>query len=55
MNIANGVVDQKTRISKVNPSNEEVSIQEILPNNETRVALLANLFFSSGESGKVTK
>ncbi|EFA09460.2 ester hydrolase C11orf54 homolog isoform X2 [Tribolium castaneum] len=55
MNIAKGVVDQQTRISKVNPSNEEVPIQEILPNNETRVALLANLFFSSGEPGKVLK
>ncbi|KAJ3643942.1 hypothetical protein Zmor_026622 [Zophobas morio] len=55
LNIAKGVVDQQTRISKVDPKNEEVPIQEVLPNSETRIALLANLFFSQGEPGKVLK
>jgi hypothetical protein len=47
------VVDQQTRISKVDPANEAVPIQEILPNSETRLALLANLFVSEGAPGKV--
>jgi hypothetical protein len=55
LNIAKGVVDQQTRISKVDPANEAVPIQEILPNSETRLALLANLFVSEGAPGKVLK
>ncbi|CAG9862318.1 unnamed protein product [Phyllotreta striolata] len=53
--IADGeVVNQSTRISKVD-SNDDKSIQEILPKNETRLALLGNLFFSEGKPGKVLK
>ncbi|RZB40837.1 DUF1907 domain containing protein [Asbolus verrucosus] len=55
LSIENGVVDQQTRISKVNPENESIPIQEVLPNSETRVALLANLFFCEGTPGKVLK
>lgn len=54
MNVANGQVDQKTRISKVSQLDGS-PIQEILPNTESRFALLANIFVSQGEPGKVVK
>ncbi|KAG5884655.1 hypothetical protein JTB14_005399 [Gonioctena quinquepunctata] len=54
LKIANGIVDQQTRISKVDKDDDK-SIQEILPNNETRLALLGNLFVSEGKPGKVIK
>lgn len=54
LNIQNGNVYQQTRISKVD-SNDQNSIQEILPNTESRIALLGNLFFSNGVKGKVLK
>lgn len=52
LNIKNGVAEQQSRISKVDLKDEHC-IQEILPQNETRVALLANLLFSEGKPGKV--
>jgi len=55
LDIDNGKVDQHTRVVKVNPENEFESIQDILPNSETRLALLGNLFFSEGKTGKVLK
>ncbi|KAJ8933617.1 hypothetical protein NQ314_013907 [Rhamnusium bicolor] len=54
LNVINGTVDQHTRISKVD-QNDANSIQEILPNSESRLALLANLFISEGKPGKVLK
>ncbi|XP_018574995.1 ester hydrolase C11orf54 homolog isoform X2 [Anoplophora glabripennis] len=54
LNIVNGSVEQHSRISKVD-QNDENSIQEILPNSESRIALLANLLFSEGKPGKVLK
>lgn len=54
MNISNGLVDQHTRISKVNLVDGS-PIQEQLPNNESRFALLANIFVSEGKPGKVLK
>lgn len=53
MKIENGNVDQHSRISKVD-KNDDKSIQQTLPANETRVALLANLFVSEGKPGKVS-
>lgn len=50
----NGSVDQQSRISKVNTS-DGTSYQEVLPQEETRFALLANFFLSEGKSGKVTR
>lgn len=50
----NGTVDQQTRISKVNGPDEHMVVQ-VLPNNETRVALLGNLFSSEAKPGKVIK
>lgn len=47
-------MDQQTRISKVNLTDGS-PIQEILPNTESRFALLANIFVSEGKSGKVIK
>ncbi|GLV34262.1 uncharacterized protein CBL_00193 [Carabus blaptoides fortunei] len=52
MTIKNGTVDNQTRIAKVIPSTGG-SIQETLPNTETRCALLANLLCSEGKPGKV--
>ncbi|XP_044755458.1 ester hydrolase C11orf54 homolog isoform X2 [Coccinella septempunctata] len=52
--LENGTVNQQTRIAKVTPVNENCS-QEILPNTETRMALLGNLFLSEGKPGKVLK
>ncbi|CAH2005513.1 unnamed protein product [Acanthoscelides obtectus] len=52
--IANGKVNQQTRISKVD-QNDDKSIQETLPNSETTVALLVNLLISEGKPGKVLK
>ncbi|XP_019876653.2 ester hydrolase C11orf54 homolog [Aethina tumida] len=54
LKIENGKVDQQTRISKTDDKDDK-SIQEQLPNSESRVALLANLFFSEGKPGKVLK
>ncbi|XP_018336914.1 ester hydrolase C11orf54 homolog isoform X2 [Agrilus planipennis] len=54
MNVKDGKVEQQTRISKVVPSDGS-QVQEILPNSETRIALLANLFYSEGKPGKVLK
>lgn len=45
-------MDQHTRISKVNLVDGS-PIQELLPNTESRFALLANLLFSEGKPGKV--
>lgn len=53
LKIENGNVDQHSRISKVD-KNDDKSIQQTLPANETRVALLANLFVSEGKPGKVS-
>lgn len=47
-------MDQHTRISKVNLVDGS-PIQEVLPNTESRFALLANLFVSEGKPGKVIK
>lgn len=52
MKIENGVADQQTRISKVDGADEHMVVQ-VLPNNETRIALLGNLFASQGKPGKV--
>lgn len=52
LKIENGVADQQTRISKVDGANEHMVVQ-VLPNNETRIALLGNLFASQGKPGKV--
>lgn len=52
MKIANGTVDQHSRISKID-ENDDKSIQVSLPANETRLALLGNLFVSEGKPGKV--
>lgn len=52
--LENGTVNQQTRIAKVAPVNENCE-QEILPNSETRMALLGNLFFSEGKPSKVLK
>lgn len=52
--MSNDLVDQHSRISKVNLVDES-PIQELLPNTESRIALLANLFFSQGKPGKVIK
>ncbi|GJQ71658.1 hypothetical protein Trydic_g11354 [Trypoxylus dichotomus] len=51
--IVNGNVNQQTRISKV--AEDGLPVQIKLPNTETRCALLANLFFSEGKTGKVLK
>lgn len=45
---------KSTRISSVDKSNGKC-VLEILPENETRFALLANLFLSEGKPGKVIK
>lgn len=57
MNVAidkNNDVDQQTRISSVNKTTGECVLQ-ILPKNETRFALLANLLLCEGKPGKVIK
>lgn len=54
MNVSSGLVDQHTRIAKVNLVDGS-PIQELLPNTESRFALLANLFVSEGKPGKVVK
>lgn len=54
LKIENGVADQQTRISKVDGADEHMVVQ-VLPNNETRIALLGNLFASQGKPGKVIK
>ncbi|XP_057658545.1 ester hydrolase C11orf54 homolog isoform X1 [Diorhabda carinulata] len=48
------VTKQLTRISKVD-ENDDKSVQILLPDNETRLALLGNLYFSEGKPGKVIK
>lgn len=48
-NVQNG-----THISSVNKTNGNCELQN-LPNNETRFALLANLFVTEGKPGKVLK
>ena len=45
---------ETTRISSVDKSNGTCVLQ-VLPANETRFALLANLFLSEGKPGKVLK
>lgn len=53
--IENGTVaKQLTRISKVD-ENDDKSVQVLLPDTETRLALLGNLYFSEGKPGKVIK
>lgn len=52
LKIENGAVDQQTRIAKVN-TKDGSAIQEQLPNDETRFALLANLFACEGNPGQV--
>jgi len=54
LKLENGTVDQQTRVSKVAGSDEHMIVQ-VLPNNETRIALLGNLYASEGKSGKVIK
>ncbi|KAF7271653.1 ester hydrolase C11orf54 homolog isoform X2 [Rhynchophorus ferrugineus] len=54
LNIENDAVDQKTRISKVDGADEHMVVQ-VLPNNETRIALLGNLYLSEGKPGKVIR
>ncbi|KAL1494731.1 hypothetical protein ABEB36_010279 [Hypothenemus hampei] len=54
LKIEDGKVDQQTRTSKVDGPEEEMVVQ-LLPNNETRIALLGNLFASEGKTGKVIK
>ncbi|KAL3267923.1 hypothetical protein HHI36_007061 [Cryptolaemus montrouzieri] len=53
--IENSTVQQQTRIAKVDQGKNESCHQEILPDTETRMALLGNLFFSEGKPGKVLK
>lgn len=45
----------QTRIAKVNAEDPSKHILETLPESETRCALLANLFCSNGQPGKVLK
>ncbi|KAK6625401.1 hypothetical protein RUM43_005698 [Polyplax serrata] len=47
-------VENKTRIAKVDTTNGKC-LQEILPNNECRHAVLSNLYCSLGQEGKVLK
>ncbi|CAH0554431.1 unnamed protein product [Brassicogethes aeneus] len=54
LKITNGTIEQHTRISKVVEGSDK-PVQEILPNTESRVALLANFFVSEGKPGKVLK
>ncbi|XP_066244806.1 ester hydrolase C11orf54 homolog isoform X1 [Euwallacea similis] len=54
LKIENGIADQQTRTSKVEGADEHMVVQ-VLPNNETRIALLGNLFASQGKTGKVIK
>ncbi|ERL89050.1 hypothetical protein D910_06428 [Dendroctonus ponderosae] len=54
LKIEKGVADQQTRTSKVEGADEYMVVQ-ILPNNETRIALLGNIFASEGKPGKVIK
>ncbi|KAK9881792.1 hypothetical protein WA026_017308 [Henosepilachna vigintioctopunctata] len=53
--IENGNVQQQTRIAKVDQQRNETCKQEVLPNSESRIALLGNLFLSEGKPGKVLK
>nr|CAD7415869.1 unnamed protein product [Timema poppensis] len=50
--VKQGAVNNHTRISKVN-TQDGSCILERLPNDESRCALLANLFCSEGKPGKV--
>ncbi|KAK7864774.1 hypothetical protein R5R35_012270 [Gryllus longicercus] len=52
LSVSGNDVDNHTRIAKIN-TNDDSCILEILPNTETRIALLANLFLSEGKPGKV--
>ncbi|XP_049805643.1 ester hydrolase C11orf54 homolog [Schistocerca nitens] len=54
MELENGKINNQTRISKVSQEDDSC-ILEILPNSETRCALLANLFCCEGKPGKVLK
>lgn len=45
-------VENKTRIAKVDTTNGKC-LQEVLPNNECRHAVLSNLYCSLGQEGKV--
>lgn len=45
-------IDNQSRMAKVNPKDDGCVLQ-VLPNDETRHALLGNLFCSEGKPGKV--
>lgn len=55
LSINNGKVTNGSRIGKVDPATGTKHHAEILPDNETRCALLANLFCSEGKTDKVLK
>ncbi|XP_035742224.1 ester hydrolase C11orf54 homolog [Vespa mandarinia] len=52
--ISSSEIKNETRIASVDKSSEKCTL-EILNGNETRLALLANLFLSQGETGSVLK
>lgn len=52
MKINKNEVDQQTRTYKVNVV-DNTPVEVKLPQNETRIALLGNLFMSNGKPGKV--
>lgn len=52
--VSSSNVQNGTRISSVNTANGNCVLQT-LPDNETRLALLANLFVTEGKPGKVLK
>nr|XP_031833404.1 ester hydrolase C11orf54 homolog [Nomia melanderi]XP_031833405.1 ester hydrolase C11orf54 homolog [Nomia melanderi] len=54
MTISTSEVKNESRIASVDKSNEKCVLQT-LPNDETRLALLANLFASEGKPGQVLK
>lgn len=53
MKVNHNCVNQQTRSYKVNVDDGGSPFETILPSNETRIALLGNLFISEGKSGKV--
>lgn len=54
LSVSPSSVQNETRISSVNTTNGNCVLQT-LPNTETRLALLANLFVTGGKPGKVLK
>ncbi|XP_063229985.1 ester hydrolase C11orf54 homolog [Bacillus rossius redtenbacheri] len=52
MEVAAGRVSNHTRIARVDPGDGSC-VQEVLPDSETRCALLANLFCAQGTPGQV--